>query len=73
VVRHPLYASLIWMFLGGALIYANVAALVLTLGVFVPMMYVRARKEDALLREAFGTTFEAYERSTGMLFPRPPR
>jgi protein-S-isoprenylcysteine O-methyltransferase Ste14 len=73
VVRHPLYASLIWMFLGGALIYSNVAALALTLGVFVPMMYVRARKEDALLREAFGTTFEAYERSTGMLFPRPPR
>jgi protein-S-isoprenylcysteine O-methyltransferase Ste14 len=73
VVRHPLYASLIWMFLGGALIYSNGALLVLTLGVFVSMMYVRARKEDALLREAFGAQFEAYERSTGMLFPRPPR
>jgi protein-S-isoprenylcysteine O-methyltransferase Ste14 len=73
VVRHPLYASLIWMFLGGALIYSNVVALALALGVFVPMMYVRARKEDALLREAFGAKFEAYERSTGMLSPRPPR
>jgi protein-S-isoprenylcysteine O-methyltransferase Ste14 len=73
VVRHPLYASLIWMFSGGALIYANVAALALALGVFVPMMYVRAGKEDALLGEAFGEQFDAYRRRTGMLFPRPPR
>jgi protein-S-isoprenylcysteine O-methyltransferase Ste14 len=73
VVRHPLYASLIWMFLGGALIYSNLVALALAFGVFVPMMYVRARKEDALLAEAFGAEFEAYERATGMLFPRPAR
>jgi protein-S-isoprenylcysteine O-methyltransferase Ste14 len=73
VVRHPLYASLIWMFLGGALVYASVAALVLTLAVFVPMMYARAKKEDALLEEAFAEKFVAYRRRTGMLFPRPPR
>ena len=73
VVRHPLYASLIWMFVGGSLIYANLASLVLALGVFVPMMYVRAKKEDALLAEAFGQQFDAYRRRTGMLFPRLPR
>jgi len=73
VVRHPLYASLIWMFVGGSLIYANAAALLLALGVFVPMMYVRARKEDALLEQAFGEQFDAYRRRTGMLLPRLPR
>ena len=73
LVRHPLYASLIWMFLGGSLVYANGSALLLTLGVFVPMMYVRAKKEDALLAEAFGGEFESYRRRTGMLMPRPPR
>lgn len=73
VVRHPLYASLIWIFLGGSLVYANLGALALTLGVFLPMMYVRARKEDALLRGAFGAQFADYEHSTGMLLPRPPR
>ena len=73
LVRHPLYASLIWMFVGGSLIYANLAALVLALGAFVPMMYVRAKKEDALLAEAFGQQFDAYRRRTGMLFPRLPR
>lgn len=73
IVRHPLYASLIWMFVGGALVYANVMALALTLGLFVPMMYVRARLEDAVLGEAFGEDFVAYRRCTGMLLPRPPR
>lgn len=73
LVRHPLYASLIWMFVGGALIYANAAALLLTVGVFVPMMYVRARKEDAVLAEAFGEEYDAYRRRTGMLLPRPGR
>lgn len=73
LVRHPLYASLIWMFVGGSLVYANLAALLLTLTVFVPMMYVRAKKEDALLGEAFGEQYDAYRQHTGMLFPRPPR
>lgn len=73
VVRHPLYASLIWMMVGGAFVYGNLAGLLLTLGVFVPMMYVRAKKEDALLAEAFGEQHAAYRRRTGMLFPRPPR
>ena len=73
VVRHPLYASLIWMFVGGALVYSSASALLLTLGVFVPMMYARAKKEDALLEEAFGDEFDSYRRRTGMLLPKPPR
>lgn len=70
VVRHPLYASLIWMCVGGAIVYSNPFSLALTFGVFVPMMYVRAKKEDALLLEAFGEQFVQYRASTGMFFPR---
>jgi len=70
VVRHPLYASLIWIFIGGSLIYSNALSLVITLGVFVPMMLVRAGKEDALLLKTFGGEFEAYRSRTGMFFPR---
>ncbi len=70
IVRHPLYASLIWMCVGGSLVYANVLSLVLTFSVFVPMMYVRGKKEDALLFEAFGEQFVQYRAKTGMLFPR---
>jgi protein-S-isoprenylcysteine O-methyltransferase Ste14 len=70
VVRHPLYASLIWIFVGGSLVYANPLSLALTLGVFLPMMYVRAGKEDALLAEAFGAEFEQYRQLTGLFLPR---
>lgn len=70
MVRHPLYASLIWMFVGGSLVYANPLSLALTLAVFVPMMYVRARKEDAVLGDSFGESFDTYRRRTGMFLPR---
>jgi protein-S-isoprenylcysteine O-methyltransferase Ste14 len=70
VVRHPLYASLIWMFCGGALIYTNPLSLALTLGVFVPMMYVRAKREDSLLSKNFQSEYEGYRRRTGMFLPK---
>lgn len=73
VVRHPLYASLVWMFVGGSLMYANPLSLALTLAVFVPMMYVRAKKEDALLRDVFGEEYERYRGRTGMLVPKVRR
>jgi protein-S-isoprenylcysteine O-methyltransferase Ste14 len=70
IVRHPLYASLIWIFIGGALIYSNPLSLVLTLAVFVPMMVVRAEKEDAVLLQNFTGEYEKYRSRTGMFFPR---
>jgi protein-S-isoprenylcysteine O-methyltransferase Ste14 len=69
-VRHPLYASLTWVFVGGSLIYANALSLVLTLLVFVPMMYVRARREDAALAGVFGQQYRQYKARTGMFLPR---
>lgn len=70
VVRHPLYASLTWIFVGASLMYSNPLALVLTIAVFVPMMYARASKEDTLLGESFGDEYQEYRRRTGMLFPK---
>lgn len=73
VVRHPLYASLIWTFIGGSLIYANPLSLVLVFAVFVPMMYVRAKKEDAVLAANFSPEHGEYRRRTWMFVPRPRR
>jgi protein-S-isoprenylcysteine O-methyltransferase Ste14 len=72
-VRHPLYASLIAIFVGGSLVYSNALSLALTVGVFVPMMVIRARKEEVLLLKAFSLRYEEYQARTGMLFPRPRR
>lgn len=70
IVRHPLYASLIWICVGGALIYSNALSALITFGIFVPMMYVRAKKEDSLLLRTFGDAFTEYRHRTGMFVPR---
>jgi len=71
VVRHPLYASLIWMFYGASLVYLNYAAVLATTLVFVPAMYYRARQEERLLEGEF-SEYAAYRRRVGMFFPRMP-
>jgi protein-S-isoprenylcysteine O-methyltransferase Ste14 len=68
LVRHPLYASTIWMFLGGALIFRNVLVLLATLLVFVPAMVIRASQEERLLGSRF-PEYAGYRARVGMLFP----
>lgn len=69
LVRHPLYASLTWMFLGAGLVYRSAALLGATLLVFLPAMVLRARQEERLLEQRFGE-YAAYRRRVGMLLPR---
>ncbi len=70
-VRHPLYASLIWMFYGACLVYPNVPAFLATSLVFVPFMIHRARLEEALLAKEF-SDYPAYRQRVGMFFPKLP-
>jgi protein-S-isoprenylcysteine O-methyltransferase Ste14 len=69
LVRHPLYASLIWMFYGASLAYVNLAAFLANTVVFVPFMYLRARQEEALLLGEF-EEYVHYRHRVGMFFPR---
>lgn len=70
LVRHPLYAGLIWMFIGAALAFQNWAALLATLFLFMPAMYYRGKQEEkALLAEFPG--YGEYQDNTGMFFPIP--
>ena len=72
VVRHPLYASLIWMGLGAAIEFANPLAAAAVAFLFIPMMVFRARQEERALEERF-PGYAAYRRRVGMLFPRLSR
>lgn len=69
VVRHPLYASLIWMFLGASIVFHNPLALALALLVFLPAMSYRAKQEEQLLEEQF-SEYTSYRRAVPMFFPR---
>lgn len=72
IVRHPLYTSLFVMMFGGALFFSNLACFLLTVFVFIPMMYYRAKQEEKLLCQEF-PEYENYRRTTGMFFPKPWR
>ena len=72
LVRHPLYASLIWMFYGAAIVYENVAVFLANSLIFVPFMYYRARLEEDLLAKEF-KDYVAYKQRVGMFFYKPFR
>lgn len=69
IVRHPLYASIIWMFYAGSLIYRNIMCFVLNTFVFIPFMYYRAKQEETLLMKRFNE-YNNYKKVTGMFFPK---
>ena len=69
IVRHPLYASIIWMFLGASLIYTNYLALLANLFIFIPFMYYRAKQEEILLINEF-KNYKNYQLKVGMFFPK---
>jgi protein-S-isoprenylcysteine O-methyltransferase Ste14 len=70
LVRHPLYASLIWMFMGAAIASLNWAGLLATCLVFYPAMLFRARQEEAWLLLEF-PEYAQYCAKTGRFFPAP--
>lgn len=69
IVRHPLYASLIWINYWVALIYSNWLVIILWTFVFLPMMIYRARQEEKLLIKNF-INYTDYKNKVWMFFPK---
>jgi protein-S-isoprenylcysteine O-methyltransferase Ste14 len=72
IVRHPLYASLIWMFYAASFIYFNWLAFLINSLIFVPFMSYRANQEERLLEKEF-KNYKTYKKQVGMFFPRIKR
>ena len=71
LVRHPVYTGLAVHFAGVCLATGNLLLIVGTLLISFPAFYLRARAEEALLRERFGAEYEKYAREVPMLVPLP--
>jgi protein-S-isoprenylcysteine O-methyltransferase Ste14 len=69
LVRHPLYASLIWIFYGASLVYVNYLAFLLNTFIFIPFIYYRAKQEEKLLIQEF-KNYREYIQKVGMFFPK---
>jgi protein-S-isoprenylcysteine O-methyltransferase Ste14 len=68
-VRHPLYASIIWMFFGAAIAYLNPLAAIENTLIFIPAMIYRSNLEEHALQETFGGQYSDYRKKTGRFFP----
>lgn len=68
VIRHPSYLGLLINVFGWALAFRSGVGLVLAALMLVPTIG-RIRAEEALLREQFGSDYEAYRARTARLVP----
>lgn len=68
VVRHPMYLGLTIAAVGASLLYRTWTALAYV--VSLPVLVVRARREDEVLAAAFGAAWEAYRDQVPGWFPR---
>ena len=68
IIRHPLYASIIWMIYSVGILKSNYLALILNTIIFIPFMYYRAKQEEKELKNYF-KEYNNYIKNTGMFFP----
>jgi protein-S-isoprenylcysteine O-methyltransferase Ste14 len=68
-VRHPIYTGMLGMLLATGLAVSHWAALLGALVVFFVGTIIRVRREEKLLRGAFGEQFEAYARRVPAILP----
>ena len=69
-IRHPMYAAIWISALAQPLLIHNWIAGFLVVPSFAAMWLIRVPREEAMMRETFGTAYDAYCRQTGRLFPR---
>lgn len=68
-IRHPLYFGAAVASLGLAFLLMSFYALVYTLIVVFPYVYIRARREEKLLSKTL-KGYKEYMKTTGMFFPK---
>ena len=69
IVRHPLYASIIWMIYSISVLKSNYLVFILNTIIFIPFMYYRAKQEEKEVTKIF-KEYNDYIKNTGMFFPK---
>jgi protein-S-isoprenylcysteine O-methyltransferase Ste14 len=68
-VRHPIYTGMLGMLLATGLAISHWMALLAALAIFLVGTLIRIRREEKLLREAFGADFDDYSRRVPAIVP----
>lgn len=70
-VRHPMYLSFwLWAVAQFCLLPNGIAGAAGLVGVAI-LYFSRVRHEEAMMRDAFGASYDEYARHTGRIIPRP--
>ena len=69
IVRHPIYASMLFLLLGTGFMVATWLMFAISLAIFIVGTEIRTRVEDALLETRFGDEFRGYRRSVPAYIP----
>lgn len=69
VVRNPIYTGMFGMLLATGLAVSHWIGLLIAIMVFTIGTLIRVRSEEKLLREMFGTEFDAYARDVAAVIP----
>ncbi|MHA1973935.1 MAG: methyltransferase family protein [Candidatus Hodarchaeales archaeon] len=67
-IRHPLYASYIYYFIGISLVFQSLVVIPLLLGVYG--YYYSSLYEEEILVEHFGSEYLTYQKKVGRFFPK---
>jgi protein-S-isoprenylcysteine O-methyltransferase Ste14 len=73
IVRHPIYSAMLGLWMATALAVARPWGIAIGLPFMLLGTWMRVKIEDALLRGAFGGTFEAWAGKTPAVIPFAPR
>lgn len=68
-VRHPMYTALLLWMLGFPLVIRSLWGLALGILLIGPALWLRIREEEAMLLQAFGDEYRAYQAQTWRLVP----
>jgi len=68
IVRHPIYTGFLFAVLGTAIVIGRVRGFV-GLAIFLVSILIKLRREEAALREHFGSAYEDYARRVSLLLP----
>ena len=69
IVRHPIYAGMLLMYLAAALIMSIWPVMLAGLVIFIAGTEIRVRLEDGLLASRFGKQFEEYKAAVPAYIP----
>lgn len=69
VIRHPIYASMLAMFIMSALLLGRLPWWPIGMALFLAGIEIRIHEEDRLLRDRFGSRFEEWKREVPAYLP----